>query len=160
MPWLCSDIGRENLRKSMRRVQQLYPFFIEAIALLPEHIHCIWTLPENDSNYAIRWRLIKSFVTQNCAEQLNITAEMSESRQKRQEGNLWQRRYWEHLIRDEKDFANHCDYIHYNPVKHGLCQSPKDWQYSSFHRFVKQGIYPEDWGSVQIPNIPDNIGSE
>ncbi|MBD2499818.1 REP-associated tyrosine transposase [Anabaena azotica] len=160
IPWLCSDIARENLRKSMRRVQQLYPFSIEAIALLPEHIHCIWTLPENDSNYAIRWRLIKSFVTQSCAEQLNITAEMSESRQKRQEGNLWQRRYWEHLIRDEKDFANHCDYIHYNPVKHGLCQSPKEWQYSSFHRFVKQGIYPADWGSIQIPNIPDNIGSE
>jgi putative transposase len=88
IPWLCSDIGRENLRNAIRRVQQIYPFSLDAISLLPEHIHCIWTLPENDSNYAIRWRLIKSFVTQSCAEQLNIKAEISESRQKRQERNL------------------------------------------------------------------------
>jgi putative transposase len=160
IPWLCSDIAREALRKSMIRVQQLYPFSIDAIILLPNHIHCIWTLPEGDKNYATRWRLIKSFVTHQCAQKLALQAEISESRQKRKERNLWQRRYWEHLIRDERDFAYHCDYIHYNPVKHGLCQSPKDWQFSSFHRFVAQNIYPEDWGVDKVLDIPANIGRE
>jgi putative transposase len=117
-------------------------------------------LPEGDKDYATRWRFIKSFVTHKCAHKLEIQAEISPYRQKRKERNLWQRRYWEHLIRDERDFAYHCDYIHYNPVKQGLCQSPKDWQFSSFHRFVAQNIYPEDWGADKVPDIPANIGKE
>ena len=160
IPWLCTDIGRETLRKGLQRTQKLYPFSIDAIALLPDHFHCIWTLPEGDSNYPIRWRYFKSFVTRSCGHKLQISTEISLSREKRQEKNLWQRRYWEHLIRNEKDFSNHCDYIHYNSVKHGLCQSPQNWQFSSFHRFVAKGIYPQDWGANESLNIPENIGHE
>lgn len=141
-------------------MRQKYPFTIDALVLLPNHIHCIWTLPSGDSDYATRWRLIKTFVTKHCAKELEIDSETSTSRQKRQEGNLWQRRFWEHLIRDDLDFANHCDYIHYNPVKHGLCKAAKEWSYSSFHRFVTDGIYSEDWGVNITPDIPHDIGYE
>ncbi|WP_413164161.1 REP-associated tyrosine transposase [Capilliphycus salinus ALCB114379] len=160
VPWLCSDIGRETLRKGFQKLQILYPFSLDAIVLLPDHFHCILTLPDNDSNYTVRWRYLKSFVSRSCGHKLPILAELSVSGKKRHEKNLWQRRYWEHLIRDDKDFSNHCDYIHYNPVKHGLCHSPKDWKYSSFHRFVQQGLYPTDWGANESINIPENIGNE
>ena len=126
--WLCSDVARNTLRSAIIQVRQTCPFTIDAIVLLPDHLHCIWTLPEGDSNYATRWRLIKTYLTKHAADQLAIDAELTQSRYNRQEKNLWQRRYWEHLIRDESDFANHCDYIHYNPVKHGLCKAPKQWQ--------------------------------
>ncbi|MFB2891345.1 transposase [Aerosakkonemataceae cyanobacterium BLCC-F50] len=159
-PWLCSDIGRTALRNAFIYVKQRYPFSIEAIVLLPEHFHCILSLPEGDKDYANRWRLIKRFVTKRYANQLGIDLEISQSREKRHESNLWQRRYWEHLIRDETDFANHCNYIHYNPVKHGLCNSAQDWEFSSYHRFVSQGIYPKDWGVSQSPNIPCDVGYE
>ncbi|MBD1848663.1 transposase [Leptolyngbya sp. GB1-A1] len=145
-PWLCSEIARSLLRSALLKVGAKYPFTIEAIVLLPDHLHCIWTLPPNDSDYATRWRLIKSEVTRQGSDLLGVQASRSESRQKRQEGNLWQRRFWEHTIRDEADFARHCDYIHYNPVRHGLCERAVDWQYSSFHRFVAQGVYSKDWG--------------
>lgn len=127
-------------------MREKYPFQIDAIVLLPDHIHCIWTLPANDSNYATRWRLIKSYVTKHGASHLQLQASRSESRQKRGESNLWQRRFWEHLIRDNADFEQHCDYIHYNPVHHSLCHRVVDWKYSSFHRYVAQGVYPIDWG--------------
>ncbi|MFB2879358.1 REP-associated tyrosine transposase [Floridanema aerugineum] len=158
--WLCSEIARQTLRTAINNVRQKYPFIIDALVLLPNHIHCIWTLPSGDSDYATRWRLIKTFVTKHCAKELEIDSQVSTSRQKRQEGNLWQRRFWEHLIRDDLDFANHCDYIHYNPVKHGLCKAAKEWPYSSFHRFVADGIYSEDWGVDIIPDIPNDVGYE
>lgn len=145
-PWLCTDAARSLLRSAFLKVRDKYPFTVDAIALLPDHLHCIWTLPEGDRDYATRWRLIKSYVTKHGATQINAQAPATASRQKRQEGNLWQRRFWEHWIRDEADFAQHCDYIHYNPVRHGWCDRPIDWQYSSFHRFVTDGIYPMDWG--------------
>jgi putative transposase len=157
-PWLCSDVGRSLLRAAFLKVQQKYPFTIDAIVLLPDHVHCIWTLPPEDSDYATRWRLIKTYVTKqgNVASQ----AKRSESRQKRKEGNLWQRRFWEHCIQDEKDFAQHCDYIHYNPVRHGLCDRAGDWQYSSFHRYVAQGVYPVDWGVKGSVNVPIDVWDE
>lgn len=145
-PWLCSDVARSLLRSAFLKVRQKYPFAIDAIVLLPDHIHCIWTLPPTDSDYATRWRLIKRDVTRQGASVLQVQTTRSESRQKRGESNLWQRRFWEHRIRDTADFAQHCDYIHYNPVGHGLCQQPRDWSYSSFHRYVAQGIYSIDWG--------------
>ncbi|MEH2412989.1 REP-associated tyrosine transposase [Nostoc sp.] len=145
-PWLCTDVARPLLRSAFLKVREKYPFAIDAIVLLPDHIHCIWTLPPNDSDYATRWRLIKSDVTKQGASKLQLLANRSESRQKRRESNLWQRRFWEHWIRDDADFARHCDYIHYNPVQHGLCQRAMDWKYSSFHRYVAQGIYSVDWG--------------
>jgi putative transposase len=159
-PWLCNELARATLRSAIERVNRNYPFTIDAVVLLPDHIHWIWTLPDGDSNYAIRWSLIKRYVTQHCGGKLEVDAATSLSRQKRKEGNLWQRRFWEHLIRDDKDYANHCDYIHYNPVKHGLCQAPSQWSFSSFHRFVADGIYPQDWGSNEGPNLPKNVGHE
>ncbi len=159
-PWLCNDIARSTLREGIEKVRIKYPFEIDAFILLPEHLHCIWTLPDGDRDFPTRWRLIKTFVTKYCEDKLSLEYPISKSRQKRQESNLWQRRFWEHLIRDEEDFQAHCTYIHYNPVKHGLCASPKDWKFSSFHRFVKKGIYPEDWGVNQIPNIPRAIADE
>lgn len=125
--------------------------------MLPDHFHCLWTLPKEDSDNSTRIRLIKTYVTKNCGLQLNIAANLTQSRKKRQEGNLWQRRFWEHLIRDEADFERHCDYIHYNPVKHRLCSAPSDWRFSSFHRFVVQGIYPFDWGVDETLNFPNEF---
>ena len=150
--WLCKEISRHTLRKAIELVKQQYPFTIDAFVLLPDHFHCIWTLPPGDADYSNRMRLIKVYMTKNCGKQLNISAFVGASRQKRRESNLWQRRFWEHYIRDENDFERHCDYIHYNPVKHGLCSAPKDWQYSSFHRFVCNGVYPSDWGINQVPS--------
>ncbi|NEO34659.1 MAG: transposase [Symploca sp. SIO3C6] len=149
--WLCSAIARPLLRSAFLTVKAKYPFSIDAIVLLPDHIHCIWTLPPNDSDYSTRWRLIKSDVTRHGASQLKVNAARSESRQKRGEQNLWQRRFWEHWIRDEADFMRHCDYIHFNPVRHGLCDRPLDWQYSSFHRYVAMGVYDANWC---VPNPP------
>ena len=107
--WLCTDLARATLRSAITQARQTYPFTIEALVLLPNHLHCIWTLPEGDSDYATRWRLIKTYVTKQAASQLIQTKIVSASRQKRREGVLWQRRFWEHLIRDETDFSHHCD---------------------------------------------------
>lgn len=158
--WLCNDIARETLRTAINQVRKTYPFSIDAFVLLPDHFHCLWTLPDGDSNYSTRLRLIKTFVTKHCASQLALNAKLTASRQKRNEGNLWQRRFWEHLIRDEVDFARHCDSIHYNPVKHGLCQAPKQWRFSSFHRFVAEGVYPENWGVDEMLDTPNEVECE
>ena len=125
-PWLITDIARLALRTAINHVRQNYPFTIDAFVLLPDHFHCLWTLPPGDSELSTRLRLIKTFVTKHYSEQLDIKTDISLSRQKRNERNLWQRRFWEHLIRDERDFANHCDYIHYNPVRHRQCLVPQD----------------------------------
>ena len=109
------------------------------------HLHCIWTLPDGDADFSTRWRLIKSDVSRHCTEQYK--RQRSSSRLAKGEQAIWQRRFWEHQIRDDRDFMQHVDYIHYNPVSHGLAAAPKDWQYSSFHRYVREGIYPEDWGA-------------
>lgn len=150
--WLCSEIGRQALREAIAKVRQKYPFTIDAFVLLPEHFHCLWTLPSGDQDFSVRLRLIKTFVTKHYGSQLALNLELSNSRQKRGESNLWQRRFWEHLIRDEADFANHCDYIHYNPVKHGLCENPQSWEFSSIHRFINTGIYPHNWGANKSQN--------
>jgi putative transposase len=160
IPWLCSDLGRKALREAIAKVREKYPFEINAFVLLPEHFHCLWTLPEGDKDFSVRLRLIKTYVTKHYGEKLGINAEVSRSRQKRQEKNLWQRRFWEHLIRDERDYALHCDYIHYNPVRHGLCVKAEDWQFSSIHRFIAQGQYPPDWGVTEIPEKPQDIWDE
>ena len=158
-PWLCQDFAREALRNAIKEVRNTYPFLIDAWVSLPNHLHCIWTLPEQDKEFSVRWRLIKTSVTKKCAPLLQHKEETG-SRKKREERSLWQRRFWEHTIRNERDFEAHCDYIHYNPVKHGLCSSPKDWPYSTFHRFVEDGYYPADWGASVAPRIPDGIGRE
>ncbi|HEY9703875.1 MAG TPA: transposase [Allocoleopsis sp.] len=158
--WLCREIGRKAMREAIEKVKAKYPFSIDAFVLLPEHFHCLLTLPPDDHNFSLRMRLIKTHVTKTYRQQLAINQKLSLSRQKRGESNLWQRRFWEHFIRDEEDFAYHCDYIHYNPVKHGLCTNPQDWEFSTIHRFIAEGIYPPDWGKNGKIDIPEDIGYE
>jgi len=103
-------------------------------------------MPENDADYSVRWSLIKRKVSQQCSE--NVQRNISDSRTKRRESGLWQRRFWEHRIRDERDFEAHVNYVHYNPVKHGYVKEVKDWPYSSFYAFVKRGILPLNWSTT------------
>ncbi|WP_458789442.1 REP-associated tyrosine transposase [Adonisia turfae] len=125
----------ELLRASFRKVKQRHPFTIDAIVILPDHLHCLWTLPQGDANFSTRWRLIKSEFSRHCPEEYKQLRSLA--RYKKQEQTVWQRRFWEHLIRNEDDFARHVEYIHYNPVKHGLVQNPHDWPYSSIRLFEK-----------------------
>jgi putative transposase len=117
------------------------PFEIGAIVILPDHLHVIMTLPDGDSDFPGRWRRIKSLFTHRLA-----ASGVPISRNARGEFALWQRRFWEHTVRDDADFERCTDYIHYNPVKHGLAASPVDWPYSSLHRYVRAGVLPPDWG--------------
>jgi putative transposase len=138
-----------QLRQAFRDVRRRHPFAIEAIVILPDHLHAIWTLPADDADFAVRWRLIKSAFSRG----LESGERVSASRAGKQERGIWQRRYWEHMLRDEWDFARHVDYIHFNPVKHGHVREVKDWPYSSFHRMVRLGIYPSDWaGKAETGN--------
>jgi len=131
----------DELRSAFEIIKQNHPFVIEAIVILPDHIHTLWKLPDNDADFSTRWRLIKSTFSRTLPQ----TERISSSRRKKGERGIWQRRYWEHLIRDENDFARHVDYIHYNPVKHGYVQAPVDWPYSSIHRYIKKGIIQSNW---------------
>ena len=148
-PWLCTESGRGALRGAIAKVRDARPFAVEAWVLLPDHLHCIWTLPPGDADYTTRWRLIKRAVSLRLAGEPEVT--LSDSRRKRGERGLWQRRFWEHAIRDPRDFEAHCDYVHYNPVKHGLCAVPRDWPWSSVHRFVARGLLPVHWGCEGVP---------
>jgi len=139
----------DKLRAAFRQVRGDHPFTIDAIVILPEHLHCIWQMPPDDHDYSLRWRLIKSHLSRSIPN----TEPISSSRLRKQERGIWQRRYWEHCIRDERDYYSHLDYIHYNPVKHGWVQAVKDWPYSSFHPWVKRGAYPENWAAS--PEIDD-----
>jgi putative transposase len=147
-PLLCQPENINLLRDSFKKVMTKHPFIIDAIAILPDHLHCLWTLPPQDADFSTRWRLIKSWFSRRCA--LQYQGDVSASRQSKQEKAIWQRRFWEHLIRNEQDFINHVDYVHYNPVHHGLASFPKDWQYSSFHRYVQRGVYDVDWGGKKL----------
>ena len=133
------------LRETVAKVKARHPFQIEAMVVLPDHLHAVWTLPAGDTRIGMRWGLIKSAF----ARRLPRGELRSISRMLRGERGIWQRRYWDHLIRDEADLAAHCDYVHYNPVKHGLVSAAKEWPYSSFHRRVRDGLYPEDWGAAR-----------
>ncbi len=131
----------ELLRQSIAYTMQNHPFEINAMVVLPDHIHAIWTLPENNTDYALRWRLIKTYFSRHIPK----TEKISASHASKSERGIWQRRYWEHTIKDERDFANHVDYIHINPVKHGYVKHATDWPYSSIHRYIKQGKLPHNW---------------
>ena len=148
----------ELLRQSFRYVMEKHPLTIEAAVILPDHLHCIWTLPDDDYDFSTRWRLIKSYFSRKCQE--TYQGKITDSRKKKQEKAIWQRRFWEHCIKDEEDYNNHIDYIHYNPVKHGLVKAPKDWQYSSFKRYVREGIYDLKWGSQEEILFDAHLGME
>jgi putative transposase len=131
----------DELRAAFRRARRDHPFTTDAMVVLPDHLHVVWTLPDGDADFATRWRLIKSAFSRDSM----LGERISASRAARGERGIWQRRYWEHTIRDESDFERHIDYVHINPVKHGLVTRVRDWPYSSFHRMVNLGMYPEDW---------------
>ena len=132
----------ESLRESVHGVRTRYPFVIDACVVLPDHMHCIWTLPPGDTDYTLCWRLIKAAFSKT----LPRIERRSKVRIARGERGIWQRRFWEHTMRDERDYVGHMDYVHFNPVKHGYAKKVADWPYSTFHRYVIQGIYPQDWG--------------
>lgn len=137
---------RIALRNAIEQVRATRPFQIDAWVLLPDHLHTIWTLPEGDADFSTRWRLIKSRVTRLCGAAYFQAEYLNSYRASKQFGTLWQHRYWEHLLRDEADIRHHMDYLHWNPVKHGLVTRPADWPWSSFHRWVAKGVYAQDWG--------------
>jgi putative transposase len=138
----CLVRNIDLLREVIAKVKQSHPFIIHGWVVLPEHMHCVMELPEGDADFAKRWMLIKMLFSRGIPKNENRT----NLRIKRRERGIWQRRYWEHLIKDERDYQAHMDYVHINPVKHGLVKQVKDWPYSTFHKLVERGIYAQDWG--------------
>jgi putative transposase len=155
---LCDPANVSLLREIFKGVMERHPFQIDAFVLLPDHLHCIWTFPDGDRNFSTRWRLIKSEFSRRCEKWYRFVTSISRAR--KQEQTIWQRRFWEHEISSEEDFIHHVEYIHYNPVKHGLVQAPKEWTYSSFHRYVRQGVYAPNWGSGKEVTFTADVGSE
>jgi putative transposase len=155
---LCEPDNVPLLREIVRSVKANHPFTIDAFVLLPDHLHCIWTLPEGDCDFSTRWRLIKSEFSRRCHPKYK--QQPSASRQRKKEQAVWQQRFWEHLIRDETDFTQHVEYIHYNPVKHGLVRTPRDWEFSSFHRYIRDGLYDRCWGEGEEIPFLEGIGNE
>ena len=136
----------DDLKSAIARVRTEHPFTIDAAVVLPDHLHMIWTLPQGDCEFSTRWRLIKA----NFSRKIEKSEVASASRVSKNERGIWQRRFYDHLIRDENDFANHVDYIHFNPVKHSHADRPIDWPHSSLHRFVERGILEPTWGTHGI----------
>jgi putative transposase len=143
-PILCDDIIRDTLRNAICKVRARRPFTIDAWVQLPDHLHCIWTLPQGDVAFSQRWSEIKHSVSYACRGRYNGPG-LSLSMRRRRLAPIWQPRFWEHQIRDEHDFGRHVDYIHMNPVRHGLVGHASLWPYSSFARYVRAGTYPPDW---------------
>jgi putative transposase len=139
----------DMLRAAVREVRHRRPFHIDAWVVLPEHMHAVWTLPGGDDDYSGRWLAIKKAFS----KALPRTESATDARIHQGERGIWQRRFWEHTIRDEADYAAHINYVHFNPLKHGWVQHVAEWPYSTFHRAVKQGIYSEDWIGVEDDGI-------
>lgn len=142
------------LRGVVKKVNNNHPFFIDAFVVLPDHLHAMWTLLPSDADFATRWGLIKA----GFSRRIPSGERRSMSRIKKGERGIWQRRYWEHLIRGDGDYKRHMDYIHYNPVKHGHVNRPADWPNSSIHRYIKSGIMPYDWGGGASTNEECGFG--
>ena len=156
--FLCDKRVRTALREGIKIARSKHPFTIDAWVLLPDHLHCIWTLPLDDADFGIRWAIIKRFVTQQYNPKFKRDDCMKPLKLKRKESTLWQRRFWEHQIRDEKDYEKHMHYIHYNPVKHGLAKEVSNWPYSTFHRYIKKGIYGVDWAGISSDEEMGDFG--
>lgn len=139
----------DALREAVRKTRQQRPFHIDAWVVLPNHLHCVWTLPVGDDDFSNRWKSIKIRFVQA----LPRTERRSKVRMAKGERGIWQRRFWEHVIRDEIDYTRHVDYVHWNPVKHGVVKRAVDWPYSSFHRYVANGLYPQDWASMSEADL-------
>jgi putative transposase len=145
----------ERLRTAFRREIAVHPFELAAVVVLPEHLHCLWQLPEGDEDYSGRWARIKRYFSIGCE---GIDATVSPSRKRKREKGIWQRRFWEHRIRDEEDWRRHMDYIHFNPVKHGHVASPWEWPLSSLRTCAARGWYPEGWGTSIGDDVEGDFG--
>lgn len=150
---LANDRACDLLRSSIRYCRRTLPFSVDALVILPDHVHTIWTLPSGESDYSKRWGVIKKHFTQNWLATGGVEQSVSLSKQLNRRRGVWQRRFWEHTLRDERDYFQHMDYLHYNPVKHGLTKSVADWPYSSFHYWVKKGLYSTHWGTEPVVNL-------
>ena len=145
-PILCSETSRSYLGGILRECRRRWPFRTDAMVLLEEHLHAIWTLPAGDTRYSARWSWIKKEFTKAYLATGGQEQTRSKSRIRQGRRGVLQPRFWEHVLRDEEDYVRHFDYLHYNPVKHGYVECVRDWPYSTFHRWVKSGAYLEDWG--------------
>jgi putative transposase len=141
-PWLHEACAVTALGDVMRKVREQRPFETLAMVVMPDHLHCIWCLPAEDADFSTRWMLIKQGVVHRLRGRMGVQT-------------FWQSRFWEHTLRNEQDVEQHTHYIHFNPVKHGLVPKVGDWPHSTFHRYVKNGIYPADWGTAQgeLPGV-------
>jgi putative transposase len=150
------ELARHILRQAITKTQSSHPFEVIAICLLPDHLHCVWKLPEEDADFSTRWSSIKGIFSREYLR-ANQQEHVSLSRADKGEVCIWQKRFWEHQIRDERDLQRHIDYIHYNPVKHGLAKSADDWPWSTYHQFVKEGLYGRinDFENVVGENVCD-----
>jgi putative transposase len=155
-PLFGDERYRTLLGTAMRTCRQDWPFTVDAMVLLPDHLHAIWTLPPGDDRYSGRWSVIKRTFTQWFLAEGGIDGEVSAGKRREHRRGVWQRRFWEHTIADEDDFQSHFDYIHYNPVKHGYVRCPHQWPASTFHRWVEHGVYPHDWACGS--QAPLNLG--
>ena len=144
-PILGSERSVALLRQAFREERKHHPFEIDAAVILPDHLHCIWTLPPDDAHFSMRWTKIKGRFTSLFLAAGGSEGRRNASRAKRSERAVWQRRYWDRVIRDDREYGAYMDYIHYNPVKHGLVRCPHEWPHSSFRRWVAAGAYAEDW---------------
>jgi putative transposase len=156
--FLTDDLARPILKDVFRQVQSEMLFRTIALCLMPDHIHCIWRLPQDSSDYSKRWSMIKRLFTKRYLAAGGREIAQSMSRENKGERGIWQRRFWEHCIRDNDDMTNHIHYIHYNPVKHRQVESPDQWPYSTFQRFSQKGTYAQfDWNLFAKKAFGDNI---
>ena len=156
-PMFADDSARRILGCSFREAQKARPFDMVALCLLPDHFHCIWQLPEGDKDFSTRMSHVKATFTRHYLANGGVEGVRCVSRKRTREAAVWQRRFRDHAIRDDEDFRRHVDYIHYNPVKHGLATRPADWEWSTFRKYVKQGVYDDTWGEMP-PEWPEGFG--
>ncbi|TVZ40044.1 putative transposase [Alteromonadaceae bacterium 2753L.S.0a.02] len=151
-PIFIDESAVNALRNAVRDIRSNAPFDIDAWVVLPNHIHCVWTLPRGDANYSKRIGQIKSRFNFYAGSRFNNPEINSASRRKKSESTIWQRRFWEHQIRNDLDFQRHVDYVHFNPVKHGVVKRVAEWPYSTFHKYCERGIYARDWAGEGVPD--------
>jgi len=160
-PLFDDPAARRMLREAMEATRASRPWVTEGIVLLPDHLHMLWRLPEDDPDYSGRVGAMKKRFTRAYLAAGGVEAEVSASQRRQRCRGVWQKRFWEHRIRDARDFRMHLDYIHANPLKHALVSLPRDWPASSFHRYVKLGWYDLDWcGRVELPGSTEYLWVE
>jgi putative transposase len=152
---LASPIAQKMLGDVFRECQSKRPFRMDAVVLLPDHLHCIWRLPRGDDAYSARWGWIKLEFTKRWLANGGSEGRVSHGQSRERRRGVWQPRFWEHTVKNEDDYQTRFDYIHFNPVKHGYVQSPHEWEPSSFHRWVEKGLYPRQWAAsgTKPPNF-------